>query len=136
MSIVFSDEWMKQLAEGWNADKLIVNPLADINFNAQIAYGFINEKKPRGLIVVDQGKVVRSGRYANEVLDWDLRATKSNWQEWLSNGFGLAQLGPAVAMGKLKFVQGDYRQMIRNLAMSRPFLRHFVIMSKLDTDFD
>lgn len=61
-------------------------------------------------------------------LDWDLRATQESWNEWISEGFGLNKLGPAVATQKLEFAKGNYRQMIKNLSLSQPFLEHFQLM--------
>lgn len=135
MAQLFSDAWMKQFAKAWNNDPKMVMPLANAQFSSNVAYGFTGEEKPRGIIVIKNGKVEHAGLYADEPLNWDLRASFENWRIWLESGFGLSRLGPAVAMGKLKFVTGDYRKMIRNPATSAPFLRHFVIMSEIKTTF-
>jgi hypothetical protein len=52
---------------------------------------------------------------------------------WLKGGFGLSRLGPAVAMKKLQFAVGNYRQMIRKPSLSHPFLQHFELMRKIST---
>lgn len=129
MSELFSDAWMKGLQEKWNNEPAVVEPLQKAAFTACIAYGFKGEEAPRGVLVIEQGRVVRAGTYAGEALDWDLRAEPAKWQEWIENGFGLTKLGPAVATGALQFVQGNYRQMIRNPTLSHPFLHHFELMS-------
>jgi len=62
-----------------------------------------------------------------------LRASPENWQLWLKEGFGLSRFGPAVAMKKLQFAVGNYRQMIRNSSLSHPSLEHFELMRKIST---
>ena len=135
MAILFSEAWMKQFAKAWNSEKKMVVPLGNINFSSNIGYGFDGNDNPSGVLIVEKGKVVRSGTYSNEELNWYLRATQENWRIWIESGFGLSRLGPAVTMGKLKFVIGDYRKMIRSPSMSAPFLRHFVIMSEMKTSY-
>lgn len=135
MSELFSDAWMQVIGAAWNNDPKIVEPLKRAKFTANIAYGFINEDNPRGVLVIVDGSIKKAGEYHNEPLDWDLRADKKNWQMWIESGFGLTKLGPAVATKSLRFFQGDYRQMIRNPALSRPFLRHFELMRDIDTNF-
>jgi hypothetical protein len=133
MSQLFSDAWMNDLKDQWNNDKDVHGPLEKANFSATIAYGFKGEDNPRGIITVVSGKITKAGAYAGEELDWDLRASPQNWLLWLNEGFGLSKLGPAVAMKKLQFASGNYRQMIRNPALSHPFLLHFELMRKIPT---
>lgn len=85
------------------------------------------------MITIISGKVTNGSAYAGESLDWDLRASRENWQLWLKEGFGLSRLGPVVAMKKLQFAVGNYRQMIRNPSLSHPFLQHFLLMRKIST---
>lgn len=134
MGEMFSEGWMKALQSKWNANPDIVEPLSKAAFNARIAYGFKGEDKARGLLVIEQGKVIEAGSYVDGPLDWDLRATPEKWSSWLKEGFGLTKLGPAVATGALQFVSGNYRQMIRNPALSHPFLHHFELMCELGAD--
>lgn len=135
MSELFSEAWIKSLGEAWNNDPQIVDPLHKAKFSSQISYGFIGDKHPKCFLAIINGKIVNASLYNNEAIDWDLRADLHNWEKWVSKGFGLTKLGPAVATRSLQFVQGDYRQMIRNPLLSRPFLRHFVLMTKLNTTF-
>lgn len=131
MSELFSDAWMKSLQQQWNADAEIVEPLKKAAFSARIGYGFKGEEKPRGMLVIEDGKVVTAGAYDDSDLDWDLRADQDKWVDWIETGFGLTRLGPAVATGALQFNQGNYRQMIRNPSLSHPFLQHFELMAKI-----
>ena len=135
MSKLFSNGWMNELGNKWNATPHIVDPLKKAEFTANIAYGFKGEEKPRGVIVITNGVITHAGDYADEALDWDLRASPENWQNWIEKGFGLARLGPAVATKALEFTTGNYRQMIRNPSLSHPFLEHFKLMQELHTDF-
>ncbi len=135
MSDLFSEAWVSALGEAWNNDLQIVEPLSKANFSAKISYGFIGEATPRCLINIVGGHIISASLYQNEEIDWDLRADIGNWEKWLTQGFGLTKLGPAVATRALQFAKGDYRQMIRNPLLSRPFLRHFVLMTQLETSF-
>jgi len=135
MSELFSQAWIESLGKAWNNDTQIVEPLETASFSAVISYGFIGDGSPKCLLQIINGRIVKASLFNGENIDWDLRANKSNWQKWISNGFGLTKLGPAVATGSLKFAQGDYRQMIRNPSLSRPFLRHFVLMGQIQTTF-
>lgn len=131
MGELFSSGWMKALQNKWNADPEIVNPLRVAGFSARIAYGFKGNDIPTGILVIENGTAVEAGTYTDGPLDWDLRAEPANWQKWIKEGFGLTKLGPAVATGALQFAKGNYRQMIRNPALSHPFLHHFKLMSEL-----
>ncbi len=135
MSDLFSEQWIQELGKAWNNDNLVLEPLEKAEFTANISYGFIGEENPRCLLTIVNGKAVNASLYDNDHLDWDLRADRKNWGKWLTGGFGLTKLGPAVATRALQFAAGDYRQMIRNPLLSRPFLRHFVLMTQLDTQF-
>jgi hypothetical protein len=64
-----------------------------------------------------------------------LRASPVNWQLWLKEGFGLTRHGPAVAIKKLQFAVGNYRQMIRNPSLSHAFLQHFELMRRIATSY-
>ncbi|WP_198264873.1 SCP-2 sterol transfer family protein [sulfur-oxidizing endosymbiont of Gigantopelta aegis] len=123
------------MGDEWNNDPLIVDPLNKAGFSSKISYGFIGDEHPKCLLDIVNGKIVNAALYSDEKIDWDLRADKKNWEKWISKGFGLTKLGPAVATRSLQFAQGDYRQMIRNPLLSRPFLRHFVLMTKLGTTY-
>ncbi len=135
MSQLFSESWMWKLKEKWNQEPRVFEPLQKAGFVAMIGYGFKGEDTPRGVISIIGGKIVAAGEYNNEKLDWDLRAAPDSWKLWLQDGFGLARLGPAVAMRRLQFVVGNYRQMIRNPALSHPFLHHFNLMTSIRTSF-
>jgi len=135
MSDLFSEAWIKSLGDAWNNDPQIVDPLKKAGFASTISYGFIGDDKPKCLLNIINGEIVSATLYNGEAIDWDLRADRQNWEKWISKGFGLTKLGPAVATRTLQFAQGDYRQMIRNPLLSRPFLRHFVLMTNITTKF-
>ncbi len=133
-SKLFSKEWMSELAELWNSDPKMTKNLAKIDFYSHIGYGFTGEENPRGYIFVDGGKVIMEGAWNGEELNWELRASRDSWKKWLNDGFGLLRLGKAVTSGELIFAKGDYRQMVSNVRMSIPFLRHLELMSDIKTD--
>ncbi len=130
-----SSDWINALGEAWYNDAQIVDPLSKAKFSAKISYGLINEKEPQCVLHIFEGSIVSASLYQGEAVDWDLRAEAQHWEKWISQGFGLTKLGPAVATKTLQFFQGDYRQMIRNPLLSRPFLRHFVLMGQINTKF-
>ncbi len=133
---LFSDAWMKKLANSWNEDPKMLQNLQKVDFYSYIGYGFKGEENPRGFIYVDNGRVIEAGAWSGEELNWDLRATRESWNKWLTKGFGLARLGAAVTSRELEFKTGDYHQMVRNVKLSVPFLRHLELMSEIDTDYD
>ena len=131
MSQIFSEVWMQSFKTIWNKSPEFYESLQKANFASRIGYGFKNEPRARGFIFIVNGKVDRAGTMDDVELDWDLRASQENWESWMKNGFGLTKLGPAVATNSLQFVKGDYRQMIRNISLSKPFLDHFELMRKV-----
>ena len=133
MSEMFSEAWMKDLQSLWNKDPDVYGPLQKAGFSANIAYGFKADDHPRGIIIIDNGKITKAGSYDAEPLDWDLRADPASWKLWQEKGFGLARLGMAVTRKILEFRVGNYRQMIRNPSLSAPFLEHFTLMTKIKT---
>lgn len=110
MNELFSTAWMTALQNAWNREPHVYAPLEKAGFSSRIAYGFKGEETPRGMIVIDNGKVTTAGAYDGAALDWDLRATPENWRGWLEKGFGLARLGTAVATKQLEFRVGNYRR--------------------------
>ncbi|MCP4697438.1 MAG: SCP-2 sterol transfer family protein [Gammaproteobacteria bacterium] len=131
MNELFSDLWMKALAGKWNETEKITIPLEKEEFSATITYGFKGEEKPKGVMIVKDGVVIYAGCYKNEKADWDLRATQEKWQSWIEMGFGIAQLGSAITTRALVFEKGNYRELIKHLGLSHPFLNHFALMSKI-----
>ena len=135
MQPLFSAAWMEALAAAWNADGKMLENLTENSFDAEIGFGFIGDDRPTGYLKISGGAVVVAGLHGHQTLDWDLRASRENWQLWLTEGFGLKRLGFTTTTGKLRFVKGNYRQMIRNPSMARPFLRVFELMGEVDTDW-
>lgn len=133
--LLFSEIWMKEFAVLWNADQIITHNLAEQHFDAQIGYGFIDATYATGLLVVTQGRIARTGLYKGQSLDWDIRADIKDWENWLKEGLGVARLGFVVSQKKLKFVTGDYREMLRTPPLATAFLRSFELMGQIETQF-
>ncbi|MBF0140921.1 MAG: SCP-2 sterol transfer family protein [Magnetococcales bacterium] len=131
MAELFSEEWMNKFKEEWNKEKELADALAEIDFNSSIAYGFEGDDKPIGVIVVQKGRVVKSGAYGGEPVNWDLRASKANWEKWISKGIGMMGLGMAYTSRKLKFNVGDYGAMIKDPRMAGPFIKSFSVMGRV-----
>lgn len=131
MAELFSDDWMKQLRDEWNNEPEVKDKLADIGFNSVICCGFKNEADPRGVFVVENGECVRAGTWDGEKGDWDMRADKKDWMKWMEKGIGMAGLGMAFTTGKLKFLEGDYKGMLKDPRMAGPFVKSFSLMGKV-----
>jgi hypothetical protein len=134
MSALFSDEWMKQFMDAWNAEPEVKDKLAEIGFNSVIGLGFKNEENPRGVFVVENGVCVRAGDWSGESVDWDMRAEMDDWLKWVRKGIGMMGLGTAYATGKLKFKEGDYKSMIKDPRMAGPFVKSFGLMQQIGAD--
>ena len=130
MAELFSDEWMKSFMEAWNGEPELADELEKIGFGSVIAYGFDGEDQPRGVIEVQNGVVVSAGSYAGQTLNWDLRASKDNWETWLNKGISMMSLGMAYTTRKLKFKVGDYKAMIKDPRMAGPFIKSFEVMGR------
>ena len=126
---------MQSFADAWNDDTEMTATLGTEKFPAVIGFVCKGDESPVGIVDVSNGEVIYAGNYQGQELDWDLRADVDAWKEWLTEGFGFDKLGVSVASGKLQFTKGDYRQMIRNPNIAKPFLRHFELMKGLDTEF-
>jgi hypothetical protein len=131
MADLFSHEWMESFGNLWNADPQIVDSLAKIHFNSTIGYGFEGDEQPKGVIVVEEGKVISAGAYAGQVLNWDLRADLSHWQKWTNKGLDMMGLSMAYMSRKLQFRVGDYTAMIKDPRMASPFIKSFSVMSRV-----
>jgi len=131
MAALFSDEWMNQLKDAWNGSDEVRGKLAEINFSSTIACGYKGDGTPTGIFVVENGECVSAGDYSGESVDWDMRADKKNWMKWLDKPLGMASMGMAVTMGKLKFVKGDFSAMIKDPRMATPFVKSFALMGAI-----
>lgn len=133
MNQLFSAEWMAAFKDEWNRTPQIYLPLQKAAFTARIGYGYKGETRARGMLSIVNGMAQEAGAMdgLDLDLDWDLRASQKDWVSWIESGFGLTKLGPAIATNSLEFAKGNYRQMIKNLSLSQPFLQHFQLMKKL-----
>ncbi len=131
MAQIFTDEWINALKDAWNEDPEVSGKLAEINFNSVITCGFKDDDKPLCVFVVENGKAVSAGLYNGETADWDMRATPENWDKWIKKPLTMTSMGMAFATGKLKFVEGDFKAMIKNPSMAVPFVKSFGLMAKI-----
>ncbi len=128
---LFDNVWMNKYRDEWNKDPYLIRHLKEINFSSIIGYGFPDEESPRSCIVIENGYVVEAGNYSNQRLNWDLRAKEGHWKEWIKREVGSTGLGLAYATGKLKFVEGDYKTMIKNPITASPFIKSFSAMGRV-----
>lgn len=132
---LFSREWMARFQNEWNNEPELARDLAHIKFNSNIAYGFKAESDPRGIVQVVKGKVTSAVDYDAELCDWqinwDLRAEPEDWQFWFKNPPGMIAVGMAYTSRKLVFKQGDYAAMIKDPRIAGPFVKSFLVMSRV-----
>ncbi|SFV86051.1 hypothetical protein MNB_SUP05-SYMBIONT-4-281 [hydrothermal vent metagenome] len=131
MSKICSGEWMNELKDAWNNSDEVSGKLAEINFSSVIACGFKGDDKPTGIFIVENGICTSAGDYAGESIDWDMRADKKNWLKWIAKPLSMTTMGIAVTTGKLKFVTGDFKAMIKDPRMAVPFVKSFSLMSDI-----
>lgn len=128
---LFDNLWMNRYKDEWNKDPNLARHLSEISFSSVIGYGFPDEEKPRGCIVIEDGYVTEAGHYKDQQLNWDLRAKEGHWKEWIKREVGTTGLGLAYSTGKLKFVEGDYKSMIKNPTIASPFIKSFSAMGRV-----
>jgi len=130
MAEVFSAAWMQRFMEQWNAEPELSDALAKIGFDSVIGYGFPGDDAPRGVLTVHQGKATAAGAYEGQNLNWDLRASADQWGKWMTNPPGMMGLGAAFTTGKIKFLVGDYKAMLKDPRMAGPFIKSFSVMGR------
>ncbi|MDX2505265.1 MAG: SCP-2 sterol transfer family protein [Gammaproteobacteria bacterium] len=128
---LFSTEWMQKYMAEWNNETALSEELEKIGFNSTIAYGFDGEAQPRGIITIKNGKATSAGAYNGEETTWDLRANEHTWKSWMEKEMGMMGLGAAYTTRKLKFINGDYKAMIKEPRMAGPFIKSFSVMGRV-----
>lgn len=131
MAELFTPKWMQKLMDEWNNEPQLAQELSNIGFNSTIAYGFDGEDTPRGVLVIKKGKAVSGSAFDEQELNWDLRASKENWQKWFNKPPGMMGLGIAYTSRNLKFNKGDYTAMIKDPRMAGPFIKSFMVMGRV-----
>ncbi|VBB69614.1 hypothetical protein RIEGSTA812A_PEG_1087 [invertebrate metagenome] len=131
MAELFSSEWMNKFASAWNAEPALSEELAKIGFNSNIAYGFVDEERPRGVLMIENGKAMEGVAYSSQAVNWDLRASQEDWEKWLRKPPGLMGLGVAYTSRKLRFKVGDYGAMVKDPRMAGPFIKSFEVMGRV-----
>ncbi len=130
MEALFSEGWTKRFANKWNNSEIVAQ-LAEANFNSLIAFGYIEPEYPEVVIDIRNGRIINARQHHTDQIgefDWDLRAEPEQWLKWRGNGPGIGGLGVAIANRQLQFRAGDYRKMIRQPLLARPFLKFFAFL--------
>jgi hypothetical protein len=130
MADLFAPEWMASFQDVWNNEAGLSDELAKIGFSSTIAYGYLGEDAPRGVLVVENGKAVSAGAFEGQELSWDIRASQDNWTKWMSKPPGMMGLGIAYTSRKMQFLVGDYGAMVKDPRMAGPFVKSFAAMGK------
>lgn len=130
--MIFDNTFMEAFKAQWNSTKDVFEPLASINFDSNIGYGFVGDKEPKAVLIVKKGVVEEAREYKGETLNWDLRMTEKNWIHYFEKGLGgLIGLGTAFTFGYIKFVHGDYFKMVSTPQMINPFLKTFNLLGEI-----
>ena len=131
MAELFSGPWMERFADEWNNEPALHEALGALGFSSVIGYGFAGDEAPSGVLKVENGKAVAGGPYQGETLNWDIRASREQWEKWKQKPPGMTGLGLAVTTGKMKFKVGDYGAMIKDPRMAGPFIKSFAVMARV-----
>ncbi len=131
MADLFSAEWMQHYAQKWDAEPELADALAKIHFSSVIGYGFDDQPNPVGVLTIVDGRVSDAGTYNGQKLNWDLRADRQHWQDWMTKGLNMMGISLAYLTRKLQFRMGDYTAMIKDPRMAGPFLKSFAVMGKV-----
>lgn len=131
MSEIFSGEWMMAFMNAWNNDTQLAGELERIGFSTVIGYGFVDEDAPRVVVVVDKGRITSASPYQGQSLNWDLRASRAQWEAWREKVPSLMALGLAYTQRKLRFKVGDYASMVKDPRLAGPFVRSFGVMAQI-----
>lgn len=132
MPELFSDDWAKVYMDAWNSDDDITSVLRDVGFSSVVAFGFPEDEDHPGFVMtIENGVIVSTDKKPQEVIDWDIRATKDNWITLIAKPPGLMRLGIAYTSRQIRFKKGDYATMIKNPSLAGAFVRSFVLMGKV-----
>jgi len=130
MADMFTSDWMQSFQNVWNTEAGLSDELEKIGFTSTIAYGFVGDDAPMGVLVVENGKAVSGGAYEGQDVNWDMRASQGDWEKWLKKPPGMMGLGMAYTSRKLQFAVGDYGAMVKDPRTAGPFVKSFAAMAK------
>ncbi|MBL4615743.1 MAG: hypothetical protein JKY27_12835 [Magnetovibrio sp.] len=130
MTNMFSSDWMASFQNVWNTEAGLSDELEKIGFTSTIAYGYIGDDAPSGVLVIEGGKAVSAGAFDGQEVNWDIRASQGDWDKWLKKPPGMMGLGMAYAPRKIQFLVGDYSAMVKDPRMAGPFVKSFAAMGK------
>jgi hypothetical protein len=132
MPELFSDDWAEAYRDAWNSDDDITSILRNAEFSSVVAFGFPDdEDHPSFVMTIDNGVVASTDKKPQEVIEWDIRATKDNWISLIAKPPGLMKLGIAYTSRQIRFKKGDYATMIKDPSLAGAFVRSFVLMGKV-----
>jgi hypothetical protein len=132
MPELFSDDWAEAYRDAWNSDDDITSILRSAEFSSVVAFGFPDdEDHPSFVMTIDNGVVASTDKKPQEVIEWDIRATKDNWISLIAKPPGLMKLGIAYTSRQIRFKKGDYATMIKDPSLAGAFVRSFVLMGKV-----
>lgn len=131
MPELFDADWAKAYMDTWNADNDIVDMLESARFSSVVAFGFMDDDEPSFVMSIENGKVVSVMPRARDDLNWDIRATRENWMSLIIKPPGLMKLGIAYTSRKLRFIAGDYSNMIKDPSLANAFVKSFALMGKV-----
>ena len=86
------------------------------------------------MFVVENGDCVRAGTWNGEEANWDMRADRKDWMKWVEKPLGMTGMGMAFTTGKLKFLKGDFKAMIKDPRMAGPFVKSFSLMNRIGAE--
>ena len=132
MSELFSDDWARAYMVAWNLDDDITSTLKAAGFSSVVAFGFPDDDDhPSFVMTIDNGVVTSVDKKPEDVIDWDIRATKENWVTLIAKPPGLMKLGIAYTHRQIRFKKGDYAAMLKDPSLAGAFVRSFVLMGKV-----
>lgn len=130
MEKIFERDWVKGFAKRWNSTPEMILPLGEAKFCSTIGFGYKDDAAPRAIFRIVNGRVAHAAVHdgSEQQFDWDLRAQPEQWEKWRTDPLTIIGLGVAVTQGTLLFKKGDYRRMIRQMHLAKPFMHFFTIL--------
>ena len=132
MTELFSEDWAQQYMVAWNANEDITTTLANAGFSSVVGFGFQGDVAPAFVMTIANGTIISTESQSAADLQWDLRATKENWDSLVAKPPGLMKLGIAYTSRKLRFVKGDYAHMVKDSSLASAFVKSFALMASIN----
>ena len=132
MTELFSEDWAQKYMVAWNANEDITTTLANAGWSAVVGFGFQDQAEPAFVMTIANGTIISTAHQPADDLQWDLRATKENWNSLVAKPPGLMKLGIAYTSRKLRFVKGDYASMVKDSNLASAFVKSFALMAAIN----